>query len=81
MPCCPECGAEIDHISLAENIRMYWNLLPNGEWDQIDDSNTYPADDPDSSYECPECCAHLFDTQEEALDFLNNKGVTPCQPE
>lgn len=74
MPKCPKCGKEIDNLREWDKVwrGFGFSLNDNGEV-QYDPLDNYVECGNEIEWECPECSATLFYTEERAIEFL--KGV------
>ena len=69
MPICPNCKAKIKELLAYSEVVNTFELDKNGEPyfygnDQIEGY---------TGFECPECHERIFDTENEAIEFLKNK--------
>jgi len=74
MPVCPKCGKKIDFLinyvrNITEEFRTTLNNRGEPEYEYVD---TFLSGS-DSVYACPECDEDLFDSEEEAVEFLKQK--------
>lgn len=79
MPKCPECGKEIDELVNFDRGSMEYRCYYDTHWMNMEyDSSGFISDEGEQSYECPECGAELFTTEDEAIEFFKRKkNISP----
>lgn len=67
---CPKCKSEIDYLDFDVTGTCSSSLYPNedGDYDVACLTDGVEFD----NFRCPECSEILFDTEEEAKEFLNS---------
>jgi len=72
MPKCPLCGKEINFlINVCTEIHEYKASLGEEGTIEYIDLDVYPISHSEDGFFCPECRAKLFDSEEEATEFLS----------
>jgi predicted RNA-binding Zn-ribbon protein involved in translation (DUF1610 family) len=72
MPRCPECGEEISYLfNVCEEVCRYVFELDDDGCPRYEHDDAWEGDW--SVYECPNCGAELFHSEEEAEAFLKQK--------
>ena len=77
MPECPNCGSQISYLINQQKVREEYEIYEfDGEYRLID-RETIPADG--STYHCPECGIELFNSEDNAINFLRGIPQTSGQ--
>ncbi len=75
---CPKCGKEVNELEVHRHHRQVevWRAFLNGDGEiDYDCIKTESWDEwTEEKYICPACGATLFETKEEAEDFLKSKA-------
>ena len=73
---CPKCGKEIDYLKNYQPATMVYTLTLDRSGNRsYYPGDTFPNNDDDGTYECPECNAELAYNEEDALAFLRGEGI------
>lgn len=72
MPDCPKCGASIDHLVYwaYELRRAKFYVRTTGKV-EYDNQESRDVDEETIDYDCPKCEATLFNSEDEAVNFLH----------
>jgi hypothetical protein len=68
MPKCPECKERITTLDFREEYTTSAEMDKHGHYNNQDDSSC-----DNGTWRCPECGDELFDSEREALQFLNRR--------
>jgi len=71
MPKCPKCKEKINTLINVQSGFIYWTM--NKKADYTGSINDFNTDDSVNEWCCPECNETLFNDEQDAIDFLNNK--------
>lgn len=77
MPKCPECGEEIDYLTVSSHeIHFYiFQLIGNKQEKNYEDDQGETVMKGNDEFYCPECDTRLFLREQDAIDFLKWKGA------
>jgi len=77
MPNCPECGEEIDSLTVSSHeIHFYtFQLIGKEQEKQYEEQQGEPVTKGNDEFYCPECDKRLFINEKDAVAFLRGANI------